>query len=124
RNSGAKPTGAAAPSTSRLTTATNSRRCRRRGGEQAPHLAFRAFGAAGTGAAAAALPFDFDGAFGLGTGTSSTGLASVGLASALAAGDFAASTAMLLRSASVMLTTLVGRETCSVTFAGIPTCLA
>jgi hypothetical protein len=69
------------------------------------YLAFRAFGAVAAGAVAAALPLALDGAFGLGAATSSAGAVS---ALGLTTGAFAVSTAMLLRRASMMLTTLLG----------------
>jgi hypothetical protein len=91
----------------------------------ASHLTFRAFGAGAAVAAGAADPafaLALDGAFGLGA----AGACSAGADSALGltTGAFAVSIAMLLRSASMMLTTLLGRDGCSATFAGIPSCLA
>jgi hypothetical protein len=65
------------------------------------------------------LPFDFEGAFGFAE------VAGADLPLCLAAaGSAPPEAAMLFRSASMMLTTLLGREGYSAALAGIPACLS
>src|SRR5260370_41881136 len=81
------------------------------------HFAFRALGAADAVAAGFSPPLALDAALGFGAGVATA------VALVLPAAGAPPSAAMLLRSASIMLTTLFGRDGCSATCAGRPACL-